>query len=250
MRRFAIPLLLALATTSTPPGGAEVAAERLSLAVYFHIVDGLAMTRKGRLMDSWVDAADVRDTLLPEANRIWRPAGIEWTVAGIDRVAVADGELRDRTLATLLAARRDATGRADKRRVRRLDELLDTASAADNAVHVYLVPYLGAASQGNASRTKQRVFVAQWTDKPSRGKKPPERFPLVEPEPFEHGSLGRTLAHEFGHVLGLRHPDKQTQRIFGRLMGGKRPGYALTAAEIESARARARAALASTDTGR
>ena len=36
-------------------------------------------------------------------------------------------------------------------------------------------------------------------------------------------------------VLGLSHPDKHTQSVFGRLMGGRRPGYTLTSDEITTA---------------
>lgn len=53
---------------------------------------------------------------------------------------------------------------------------------------------------------------------------------------FRHGSL----AHELGHMLRLQHPEKKKQQIFARLMGGRKPGYELTAREIARASKRAR----------
>lgn len=70
-----------------------------------------------------------------------------------------------------------------------------------------------------------------WTDKPSRGRKPPQQVKLLEPQPFAVGSLSRTIAHELGHIVGLRHPNKAQQTRFGRLMGGRKPGENLTRRE-------------------
>lgn len=84
------------------------------------------------------------------------------------------------------------------------------------------------------------AIVGVWTDKPSRGLKRPEKFALVEKGEFRKGSIARTCAHELGHNLGLGHPDKRTQSVFDRLMGGKRMGYDLTEEEIGLARETAR----------
>lgn len=237
-RRHPICLIIALLLAT---GAAAGAGETITLRLRFHIVAGMETVKRDAAMDSWVSERDIRAALLPEINRIWRQANVEWTVDAIATETAAAGTRRDRTVAMLAATRRDADGRSDPRRLRKLDKLLATAGADGAAIDVYLVPYLGETSQGNASRKKMRIFVAQWTDKPSRGSAPPQRFALVENEPFRHGSLARTIAHELGHVLGLRHPDKATQREFGRLMGGKKPGYGFTDDEVATARAAARA---------
>ena len=85
------------------------------------------------------------------------------------------------------------------------------------------------------------MVVGVWTDKPSGGRQPPVKALLVEPEPMRVGSLARTIAHELGHNLGLAHPDKDEAGAVGRLMGGGKQGYGLTAAEIAIARATASA---------
>jgi hypothetical protein len=243
MRRRTLPTAIAAllaAFACIPLDGAGGTTGRISIPVRFHVVGNMAMSKRGVSLDGWMTARDIRSVLLPEANRIWRQADIEWTLAAVDFRPLEPSRLRDRTVEYLLAAGRDADGRADPMRIRKLDKLLDTASSDGAAIDVYVVPYLGERSQGNASRKKKRVFLSQWTDKPSRGREPPEKFGLVEQEPFANGSLGRTLAHELGHVLGLRHPEKKTQVVFGRLMGGKRAGYTLTDEEIDLARANAR----------
>lgn len=95
---------------------------------------------------------------------------------------------------------------------------------------------MAAEAGGNAA--DRRNFIGQWSDKTSES---PEKFQLTETHPFKKGSLSRTVAHELGHILGLKHPDKTAQTEFDRLMGGKRPCYKLTTQEIETARQQATA---------
>jgi hypothetical protein len=76
-------------------------------------------------------------------------------------------------------------------------------------------------------------MLGQWTDKPSRGKRPPEKCLLVERGDFKQGSFSRTAAHELGHILGLKHPDAPPLH---RLMGGGNPGNELTDEEKALAR--------------
>jgi hypothetical protein len=57
---------------------------------------------------------------------------------------------------------------------------------------------------------------------------------LVEGGNFKQGSFSRTVAHELGHVVGLKHPLPNVPP-FHRLMGGSKPGNDLTEEEKTTA---------------
>ncbi len=210
----------------------------ITVPIRVHIVRDLVMPKDGLSMSSWVTQEQVRDVILPEVNRIWRAADIAFRLGAVGTAWTRrPPDFRERVDA-VVTARRDADGESDPERIRHLGELVAFAPGVPGTVDVYLVPYLGEASQGNTKRSLRRVFVAQWTDKASKGRRAPERFQLSEPGVFVHGSLSRTVAHELGHVLGLRHPDKR-DAVDGLLMGGRFPGYALTADEVAKARRKA-----------
>lgn len=210
-------------------------AQPIVLPLRLHIVGDVTIEKRGVALHPWISADALRRTVVPAINEIWRQAGIQWHVEAIDQVRALNPPDREQRLARIRDATRNTRRKADPERIRAWEGLIDLGESG-GAVDVYLVPYLGETSQGNASRQHKRVLVALWTDKPSRGRKPPQRVKLLEPEPFRVGSLSRTIAHELGHVLGLRHPKKGQQTEFQRLMGGKKPGYRLTPAEREAAR--------------
>lgn len=219
--------------------GTADAAPEITVPVRVHLVRDLVMPKDGLAMQSWVTEQQVREVILPEVNRIWRAADIAFRLDAAGTVSTLDRPDRRALIDAVVTARRDTDGESDPARIRHLGELIAFAPGTPGTVDVYLVPYLGEASQGNTKRSLRRVFVAQWTDKSSKGRRAPDRFPLTEPGAFDRGSLSRTVAHELGHVLGLRHPDKHAGAATGLLMGGRSPGYALTPEERAKARRRA-----------
>ncbi len=144
--------------------GVAHAAPTITVPIRVHIVRDLVMPKDGLSMSSWVTEEQVRDVILPEVNRIWRAADIAFRLEAVGTASTRrPPDFRERVDA-VVTARRDIDGESDPERIRHLGELIGFASAEDGTVDVYLVPYLGEASQGNTKRSLRRVFVAQWTD--------------------------------------------------------------------------------------
>jgi hypothetical protein len=204
----------------------------ITLPLSIHFVTDLPMQKRGVAMNSWISPSQIRQTILTEVNRIWRHTGITFTLKSLKHESALKLKNKRKLVEYLANAKRDQNGKADKNRIQKLNKLIDWSHHDPAAINVYIVPYLGETSQGNASRKQKRIFIAEWTDKPSKAKQAPERFKLTEAQPFKTGSFSRTLAHEIGHILGLKHPDKRAQIQTGLLMGGKKSGYAITASEI------------------
>ena len=211
----------------------------ITLPVCIHVVSDLVMNKNGQQMASWVGQNDINNAVLPEVNAIWRPAGIQFDLVCIRHSRSLQPPQRQRLLEGITKARRDADGKSDPGRIKKLKKLIDFSDQSPDAINIYFVPYLGEKSQGHAKRKRRHIFIGQWSDKKTYGG-PPKKFQLTEPRPFKEGSISRTLAHELGHVLGLKHPNKKVQREYGLLMGGKKAGYRLTEEDISMARTEAK----------
>jgi len=216
------------------------AAQTIDIPLRVHLVAGHAFSKRSRALPPWLTERDVREVVIPAVNRIWAPAGIRFVMESVAPARLHSPADTRELIAAIVSSHRDHAGRSDPGRIDRLDALLDYSAERTHGIDACIVPYLGEKSQGRAMRKQRRVFVTAWTDKYAADGAPPVRFRLTEPRPFRHGSPARTLAHELGHVLRLRHPDKSTQQTFARLMGGRKPGYRLTGHEIARAARSAR----------
>ncbi|MBC8325601.1 MAG: hypothetical protein H8E27_08245 [Verrucomicrobia subdivision 3 bacterium] len=223
-----------LAQTRTPTPRPD---ELMVLPLRVHILTDLVMEKRGVKMDMWVNPQHISQYLLPEINRIWKQANISWELEKIISTPLQRTIDTHSSVNVILNAKRDANGRSDPSRIPHIYSFFPKRNFRPDMFNLYLFPYIGQTSQGNASGTgNNRAVVGVWTDKPSGGTRPPIRFPVFEQRPFKIGSIGRTCAHELGHNLGLRHPSKTTQRVFNRLMGGRKQGYDLIPSEITNSR--------------
>lgn len=208
----------------------------IQLPLRVHLVTNLELEQKGSEMSMWVKPKDFEEKVLPEMNRIWKAANIQWVLESIVEQP-APGLPNKATLITQIEeSKRLPSGKSDPKHNLAVLRLCNRARGHAVIHNLYLFPYIGQTKQGFAALGGNYAITTVWTDKPFRGKKPPIKFPLVEKSPFKIGSIGRTCSHELGHNLALLHPDKKKQTRFDRLMGGKKHGYELVPEEIKLAR--------------
>ena len=212
---------------------------KLNLRVHI-MTDITMMHSSGLKMESWVTPKDVREIIMPEVNEIWEQANIQWVIESVIEEKVVKHDTYEESIVFVAQTKRDSEGHSDPARLPHLYSLMQDKykSKADemdkNLFHIYLFPFIGNTSQGNAMRGFHwSTIVGTWTNKFNRGGTP-EKVRLHEDhDAFKRGSLSRTIAHEIGHVLSLRHKVCKTDC----LMGGRSQGYRLSDEQIVRARA-------------
>jgi len=205
----------------------------IELNLRIHIMTDIVMTHStGTTMNSWVTPKDVKETILPEINKIWEQAGIFWLIESIIEEDVVKGNSYEESINFIVNTKRDSNGSSNPARLPHLFSLMQPKNMSTedelgrNLFHIYLFPFIGNTSQGNAMRDFNfHSVVGTWTNKFNGGGIPEKTLLKENQNVFERGSLSRTISHEIGHVLNLSH----NQCSFGCLMGGKESdGYFLS----------------------
>jgi len=214
----------------------EVSESAIELNIRFHIMQGKSWKHPRRVeMNTWVTAEDIKEKVLPEINSLYSQSDIRWKLERIIKEPYHEYEGDTQDVQFIINTKRDKNGRSDKRRLPRLYRLMNPEFMSSqyevegNLFHIYIFPFIGNTSQGNAMRPYGfHSVVGSWTNKHNRGKAPEKTLLIESQTAFIRGSLARTIAHELGHVLGLRHDCKNC------LMAGK--GYGINKQQIKTMR--------------
>ena len=212
----------------------------LKLNLRIHIMTDITMIHpSGINMPSWVTSTNVKDIIVPEINLIWKQADINWKIESIIEENVFKDQSYEESIRFIASTERDSEGRSNPERLPHLFSLMNpqNMSTADelesNLYHIYLFPFIGNTSQGNAMRGYNfHSVVGTWTNKHNRGGVPEKTLLTENQNSYIRGSLSRTICHEIGHVLGLNHNECESNC----LMGGGSNGYSLSNEQVITAR--------------
>ena len=142
---------------------------------------------------------------------IYKQAGIRWNLESVVDEPANKTDTYAQDIAYIAATKRDVFGKSDPTRLPLLYSLMNPQHLAlnkldQNLYHIYLFPFIGNTSQGNAmSKYGYHSVVGVWTNKHNKGATPEPRLLVENWNAYKRGSLSRTIAHELGHVLQLRH---------------------------------------------
>lgn len=218
----------------------EVELAVIELNLRIHIMKDITMLHPtGTVMESWVSPTDVTEKIIPELNAIWDQAKIKWRIESIMEEAVVKDNTYEASINYIVNCKRNAEGESDPARLPLLYHLMQpenrskTEELGKNLFHIYLFPFIGNTSQGNAmSNFDYHCVVGTWSNKHNGGGVPEKTLLTEYHDQLIRGSLSRTAAHELGHVLHLKHNECSANC----LMSGGSDGYLLAKAQIETAR--------------
>ena len=191
-------IILSILLLSSPVIGQET----LNLKLHVHIMRDIEMRVKGESMtNDHISKENIANEVLPEVNRIWSQANINWELVGVYNEDVVKKGYRQipagypknyKKLKNIVEkARRDSSGKSDPRRQIPLflfmqpGNRIKPSEFGQNNFHVYLYPFIGNTFQGHAMIRGDgdsfgfHIVIGTWTNKHNKGGIQ-ERFKVVE----------------------------------------------------------------------
>jgi hypothetical protein len=244
MKSIYICLITVLTMFSNSAIKIDAQSKTIKLNLRIHIMETTPwMHSSGVSMNSWVTPKDVNEVIVPELNKIWSQANIVWNVESIIEEDLVTFKGDSAAISYIINSKRDSAGHSDKQRLPYLYSLMQPQYRSEkrkvdsNLFHIYLFPFIGNTSQGNAmKRFDRHAVVGIWSNKHNRGKSPEKTLLKEDHDLWKRGSLSRTIAHELGHVLRLTHSQCSICLMKGR-------GYVITPEQIEISRKEAKRRL-------
>ena len=138
----------------------EVAGESLlTLPIRFHLTEGAQMNLKGQAMDMWVTPEDIELRVLPEVNRIWQSARIQFVIERCEQESLLSPPDRDALIRTVEQSKRGDEEDRNSGRIASITKLLDPAQSHPSALNVYLLPFIGSTYQGYATLGGKQAVI-------------------------------------------------------------------------------------------
>ena len=123
----------------------------IQLPLRVRIITNIDLERKGTKMNMWVTPDNFKTTILPEINKIWKAANIQWVLEDIREQPAADLPNKDKLATYIQNSSRNGPKSKTAQRIPNLHRLSGSARGHSVIHNLYLFPYIGQTYQGVAA---------------------------------------------------------------------------------------------------